>query len=526
MRKLTALFIIVLCWFLLFMEGCCMPAQIKPATGIVFWAKNAGTPSQRFELAKQSTPELIAFMRCMPKGADLHNHVSGATYSEFILARAENKGLNYDLTANAFTDKEANKNNVIPIQELKKNSAFLAQFLNTASMRGWYPNTSNGHDHFFAAFACFGRGKGSPEEIIPEIVARSRYENLQYLELMVQCVPEDVMKKFANVLPDFDPDNLEQMFAKMIPLTEDQAIADSIHRDLDLREATIRQALGLDYAVTGNDGDLVLRYIVQVKRAGTLTDFFTSSVLSILAMNMDNRIVGFNVVAPENDPTSRENFDAQIKILDFLWNKMGKPKFTIHAGELVLRESPVEPMRNHISDSIEKGHALRIGHGVSIPWEINVAGLLKKMRDEGILVEICLSSNEGILGVKDKDHPFLFYRRAGVPVSINTDDEAVNRSNLTMEFVKAIQRYDLKYQDVKKLIRNSLEYSFLPGKSLFQNRDYNRVIPEFKGVQSQDWKPGPTAEALMKVNPKLNRQVILEKALLEFEKSLLNGFEE
>jgi hypothetical protein len=95
-----------------------------------------------------------------------------------------------------------------------------------------------------------------------------------------------------------------------------------------------------------------------------------------------------------------------------------------------------------------------------------------------------------------------------------------------MEFVKAIQRYDLKYQDVKELIRNSLEYSFLPGKSLFQNRDYNRLIPEFKEVRSHGWKPGPNADALMKANFKLNRQVILEKALVEFEKSLLNGFEE
>ncbi len=508
------------------MEGCCLPAQSKPATGIVFWAKNAGTPSQRFNLAKQSTPELIAFMRRMPKGADLHSHISGATYSEFILARAENKGLNYDLTANTFTDKEADKKKVIPIQELKNNPTFLAQFLNAASMRGWYPHTSNGHDHFFAAFGCFGPGKGSPEDIIPEIIARSCYENLQYLELMVQCVPDDVMKRFENVLPGFDLDNLEQMFENIAPLTKDKTIEDSIHRYLDEREAAIRQTPGMDYAVTGDDDHLVIRYITQVKRTGTLKDFFKAAVLSIMAVNIDNRIVGVNVVAPEDDPSSQENFHAQMKVLDFLWNKMGKPKFTIHAGELVLRESPVEPMRNCIGDSIEKGHALRIGHGVSIPWEVNVAGLLKKMQDEGILVEICLSSNEAILGVKDKDHPFLLYRRAGVPVSINTDDEGVNRSNLTMEFVKAIQRYDLKYEDVKELIRNSLEYSFLAGKSLFQNRDYNRLISEFIGVRSQNWKPGPTAEALMKANPKLNRQVILEKALVEFEASLLNGFVE
>ncbi|MDQ1351205.1 MAG: adenosine deaminase [Acidobacteriota bacterium] len=498
---------------------------------MVFWAKDAGTPSQRFDLAKQSTPELIAFMRRMPKGADLHNHVSGASYSELILARAENikennKGLNYDVYANAFTDMPPNKKNIISIQELKNNPAFLAQFLNAASMRGWFPNTTNGHDHFFAAFGCFSSGKGKPEEIIPEIWARSRYENLQYLELMVQCVPDDVSKKADDKLKDFDMDKLEEMFEKIAPLTKDQAIEESIRQYLNEREKKILEETDLDYAITGNDGDLVIRYIVQVKRNGTPKDFFKEAVLSIWAVNIDNRIVGLNVVAPEDDPASQKNFDDQMKILDFLWNKMGKPKFTLHAGELAIRESPVEAMKNRIRDTIEKGHALRIGHGVSIGWEMNVAGLLKKMREQGILVEICLSSNEGILDVKDKDHPFLFYRRAGVPVSINTDDEGVNRSNLTMEFVKAIQRYDLNYDDVKELIRNSLEYSFLPGNSLFENRDYNRIIPEFKEVRSQEWKAGPTAEALRKANPKMNRQVILERALVEFEKSLLNGFEE
>lgn len=536
MRKLTAFYIIVLGWFLLFMEGCCLPlltqsAQSKPTTGMVFWAKNAGDPSQRFELAKQTTPELIAFMRRMPKGADLHTHVSGATYAEFILERADDNKLMYDLSANVFKKKEENiinntPNKIISIQELKNNPAYLTQFLNAASMRGWFPNTTNGHDHFFSTFECFRQGRGEPEAIIPEIMARSRYENLQYLELMVQCVPDDVVKKVTDLLKDFDLKKPEEMFAKMGPLTKDKAIEDSIHRSLDEREMKIRQVPGLDYAITGNDGDLVIRYIVQVKRTEPLKDFFASALVSIFAVNVDNRIVGLNVVAPEDDIASQENFDAQMKILDFLWNKMNKPQFTFHAGELALREAPVEAMQNHIGDSLEKGHAVRIGHGVSIGWEINVAGVLKKMKDAGILVEICLSSNEGILGVKDQDHPFLFYRRAGVPVSLNTDDEAINRSNLTMEFVKAIQRYDLNYDDIKELIRNSLEYSFLPGKSLFENRDYHRIISEFKEVRSLEWESGLTAEALMKANPKLKRQVMLERALLEFEQSLLKGFEE
>ena len=71
------------------------------------------------------------------------------------------------------------------------------------------------------------------------------------------------------------------------------------------------------------------------------------------------------------------------------------------------------------------------------------------------LVEICLTSNEVILGISGDEHPFEMYRRAGVPLSLGTDDEGISRSPLTMEFVKAVERYNLDYDDVKELVRNN-----------------------------------------------------------------------
>ena len=44
---------------------------------VPFWAKNAGSPAARFELAKRSEPELIAYVRRKPKGADLHKLIDG-----------------------------------------------------------------------------------------------------------------------------------------------------------------------------------------------------------------------------------------------------------------------------------------------------------------------------------------------------------------------------------------------------------------------------------------------------------------
>ena len=57
-----------------------------------------------------------------------------------------------------------------------------------------------------------------------------------------------------------------------------------------------------------------------------------------------------------------------------------------------------------------------------------------------MMVEINLSSNEGILGVEGDAHPFPVYRSAHVPVALSTDDEGVSRIDLTHEYVRAAHR--------------------------------------------------------------------------------------
>ena len=93
--------------------------------------------------------------------------------------------------------------------------------------------------------------------------------------------------------------------------------------------------------------------------------------------------------------------------------------------------------------------------------------LMKDMAAKRVMVEINLTSNDVILGIKGKHHPFSLYRRFGVPVALSTDDEGISRIDLTHEYVRAVETYGLSYADLKHLVRNSLEYSFLPGASLW-----------------------------------------------------------
>jgi adenosine deaminase len=72
------------------------------------------------------------------------------------------------------------------------------------------------------------------------------------------------------------------------------------------------------------------------------------------------------------------------------------------------------------------------------------------MADKDILVEINLTSNEDTLGIAGKNHPFPIYRAFGVPVALSTDEEGIERIELTHEYVQAVQSYSLIYPDLKE----------------------------------------------------------------------------
>ena len=430
-----------------------------------YWSPKIKDIQARFDLAKRTTPELIMFLRSMPKGGDLHNHAWGATYLNYVLQSAARNKLNYNLTSNFFTKQKRNGNNIISIDQLIANNKDLAKFRDIYSMRGWKKNTTNGHDHFFDAFPFILSSERANNEILAEMAARNIYQKVNYLEVMVDCAPDRIVKRFHKQIKEFDINDLGSAYNKLKPLIGNKEVADAIVKYMNEREDYIEKYLSSKYHwhIKGKNPDIIIRYIPCVERARkSLKDFFIDCVISIVAIKTDYRIVGMNIADPEDHPYSYMNFKNQMKILDYLWHKMGHPKFTLHAGELVLNDSPVEAMWNRISDSINIGHALRIGHGIDIAWERHPIKLLKEMREKNILVEICLSSNESILNIKGKDHPFNLYRRAGVPICINTDDEGVSRSNLTMEYVKAVQRYNLSYKELKQLIKNSIIFSFLP----------------------------------------------------------------
>jgi adenosine deaminase len=83
------------------------------------------------------------------------------------------------------------------------------------------------------------------------------------------------------------------------------------------------------------------------------------------------------------------------------------------------------------------------------------------MSQRRVLVEICLTSNDQILGVRGAAHPLAAYLKHGVPVSLSTDDEGVSRSDMPREFLKAAVDQRLGYLELKAMARASIQYAFV-----------------------------------------------------------------
>src|SRR5262249_10111112 len=128
------------------------------------------------------------------------------------------------------------------------------------------------------------------------------------------------------------------------------------------------------------------------------------------------------------------------------------------------------------------------------------------------------TSNDVILGVRGAEHPFPIYRQFGVPVVISTDDQGVSRSNMTQEYVRAVRDYRLTYTELKQIVRNSLEFSFGPGASLWaESPDTHRVSACAKSLTSG--KPDSTCEDYLTHSERARLQWKLESDFAQFERA-------
>jgi len=123
---------------------------------------------------------------------------------------------------------------------------------------------------------------------------------------------------------------------------------------------------------------------------------------------------------------------------------------TTHSGEV---SNP-----HHISTSIHKLKALRIGHGVQAIQDPKVIQDLIKYK---IPLELCPTSNLMTQAIsKIELHPLKKLMNAGVLVTISSDDPTLFGTTLSQEYDIAIHHLGLSLDQIQKTILTSFHHSF------------------------------------------------------------------
>ncbi|HEX8891592.1 MAG TPA: hypothetical protein VF779_20755 [Pyrinomonadaceae bacterium] len=442
---------------------------------------NGGVPEQRaarfFESIRKSPPQMLAFLLRMPKGGDLHNHLSGSVYAESYVQWAAAKGLCVNQSSLALSqppcDQAAGQ---VPANNALTNSLLYRQLIDAWSLRYSQYSGQNGHDKFFDTFSKFGAATfGQTGQMLADAAARAARGHVLYLELML--TPDGLLSGQIGQKVGWDG-NFAGTLAKLKSSGIDGAAAAGVQA---LKDAESEKDRLLKCGTPQADAGcaVTLRYIAQVSRGASLGTVFAQMVTGFaLANDPNSKVVALNLVQPEDGLASMQNFEVHMQMLNYLRPLYPKAHITLHAGELAPGVVPPEGLSFHIRDSVLKGHAERIGHGVDIMHEDDPYGLLRELARRDVMIEICLSSNDVILGIRKEQHPLLTYLEYGVPVALATDDEGVARSEISREFLKAAEEQGLGYIQLKMMARNSLQYAFLPGASLWADARKFTVVPQ------------------------------------------------
>jgi adenosine deaminase len=169
-----------------------------------------------------------------------------------------------------------------------------------------------------------------------------------------------------------------------------------------------------------------------------------ADLVELAVRHADRGVVGIDLAGPE------DRAGAPLAAL-FTRAKDAGLGITVHAGEAAGPES--------VAEALDVLHATRIGHGVALA---NDAALAARIADAGVALECCLTSNLRTGAVADiAAHPFDTLRRAGLTVTLNTDDPAVCDTTLGAELALAQRTWGYDRGELVALTRAAVDAAFL-----------------------------------------------------------------
>jgi adenosine deaminase len=503
-------------------DGGPKPCNGTPAECAATWEKAA---SDRYDAILGKPVELAAFLKAVPKGGDLHNHLTGAVYAETYLdwAKADGDCINSTTFAVVYPSQCSASTQPVPTS-----GAFYDQIVRAWSMKDFVPGAQTGRDHFFATFGKFGAVAGAHrDDDLADVLVRAADENQVYVETMFNLgknIGTLAAKVWTTPVTAADLPTIYDL-VKADPTFDAQLALDV--KAVNDAAAAYKSKLGCNGATPPAACKVGMRFVSQVARTGALDNLFGQLISAYEAAAQTPDLVAANLSSPEDDTTSLRNYDLHMEMLDFLNTKYTVPgtsplHITLHAGELTPQYLPpgFETANTfHVRAAVEKGHAERIGHGIDILSETDSSALMDDMAKKGVMVEVCLSSNDQILEVKGTKHPLSEYLKHKVPIALATDDQGVSRSSMAGEYMRAALDQKLKYGQLKTMARNSLEHAFLPGASLWTSVADAKPVAACASTATMGVGDPANAECakVLKASEKATIQWELERRFRDFE---------
>lgn len=412
--------------------------------------------------------KLNLFLTRMPKGGDIHHHYSGTIYAETYLDWVKAK----DWRINSCTLRIITNNNEKDgeCQALTVDDLLAQDTLFRKLLMLWSDKDFDNHYHdqpppdvnFFNTFGYFGAAANVFPEIGVQIIKqRALAENISYIETQYSRTGA----KAKNYLSKTKRTELIDKLLATNNQQEVNQLLDEISSLLTSKDQFNQQVASFVNEVETihqgiDDDNFTMRYQTYTARVQDPLQVYTELFSGFLAVTQSPLLVGVNIVAPENNHIALRDYTLHMRMFNYLHSKYPSVNRSLHAGELTLGMVRPKDLLFHIQEARDIANAQRIGHGIGLPYERNSLALLEDLKQNAV-IEINLTSNEFILGVKGNEHPYLIYEDYGVPMIISTDDSGVSRNNLTGEFVLLASRYKPDYRQIKGYVYNSIRYSFM-----------------------------------------------------------------
>lgn len=158
----------------------------------------------------------------------------------------------------------------------------------------------------------------------------------------------------------------------------------------------------------------------------------------------DRGVTGLDLAGPE---------DVSAAPLHALFRRAADARLpiTVHAGEAAGPDS--------VWEALDHLHATRIGHGVAAARDER---LVERLADRGTTLECCLTSNLATGAVASlSEHPFESLRRAGVRVTLSTDDPSVCGTTASRERLLAVHSFGLTPRDLLGIESDAVTAAFV-----------------------------------------------------------------